>query len=124
MRSGTPRDRVEYRLQVQRAITAPAAPRPTFDPSLSLRLEGSTGRRSNGRASIKSQPRIQLSGRGQPGWSNIALDATPQAPSLTMEPLELCNLLETKMPVSPDVSKVTFKDAGARVRGVLGRPRP
>ena len=63
MRSGTPRDRVEYRLQVQRAITAPAAPRPTFDPSLSLRLEGSTGRRSNGRASIKSQPRLQLSGR-------------------------------------------------------------
>ena len=63
MRSGTPRDRVEYRLQVQCAITAPAAPLPTFDPSSCLRLQGSTGRRSNGRASIKSQPRLQLSGR-------------------------------------------------------------
>ena len=63
MRSGTPRDRVEYRLQVQCAIAAPTAPLPTFDPTSCLRLQGSTGRRSNGRASIKSQPRLQLSGR-------------------------------------------------------------
>ena len=41
MRSGTPRDGVEYRLQVQCAIAAPTAPLPTFDLPSSLRLQPS-----------------------------------------------------------------------------------
>jgi hypothetical protein len=46
---------------------------------------------------------------GGPAWTNIALEATAQEPRLTMEPYELCVLIDAKMGMCPDVANVIFK---------------
>ena len=48
-------------------------------------------------------------------WTNIALSSTPENPVLTMEPVELCQLLTTVMPTSPDVAAVVLHDANNAV---------
>lgn len=53
--------------------------------------------------------------RRENGWTNIALDATPMEPKLTMEPAALCRLLDAKLTQCPDVQRVEFKSESGEV---------